>query len=286
MAPNINVPMLSLSLLEDLLQPVTHDLILSSLAREKRSRQPCVSCGAIHNSRASTGTGAGTGAIGKGNFVCKPGVDIYGHGKQQSSDSIVYFACLNCSRKIASSRYAAHLQRCLGGRASRNKSAIGTVGATSTVAVASPMSMSMSPSSPYITDDDSPPTKNGSGTSTKKRKLGNGISSTSARISNGTQYPHKQQHIKSEAASPAAQSDPGTTTARPDNGGMAGKSLPGARSRSDKTVPGSISNSPARKNKHGNDSPLLALHQSRSASPASRRSRGSTVKNEYSSESD
>lgn len=44
--------------------------------------------------------------------------DMYGIEK---SSEPRYFECLNCGRKIAGSRFAAHLERCLGGRNSRHK---------------------------------------------------------------------------------------------------------------------------------------------------------------------
>ncbi|VVT56774.1 uncharacterized protein SAPINGB_P005261 [Magnusiomyces paraingens] len=44
--------------------------------------------------------------------------DMYGIEK---STEPRYFECLNCTRKIAGSRFAAHLERCLGGRNSRHK---------------------------------------------------------------------------------------------------------------------------------------------------------------------
>lgn len=42
------------------------------------------------------------------------GKDIFGSDKV--SDSSVYFVCDNCGRNIAGSRFAAHINRCLGGR--------------------------------------------------------------------------------------------------------------------------------------------------------------------------
>lgn len=44
--------------------------------------------------------------------------DMYGIEK---STEPRYFECLNCTRKIAGNRFAAHLDRCLGGRNSRHK---------------------------------------------------------------------------------------------------------------------------------------------------------------------
>ena len=40
--------------------------------------------------------------------------DIFGNDKV--SDNSVYFVCTNCNRNIAGSRFANHINRCLGGR--------------------------------------------------------------------------------------------------------------------------------------------------------------------------
>ncbi|KAK9453874.1 hypothetical protein V1511DRAFT_489303 [Dipodascopsis uninucleata] len=148
--------MTTLSLLQDFMEQITHDITLSAFAKEKKSRQPCMTCGAVHNSRNGTGT----------NYVSRPGQDIYGRAKLQAADSALYFECLNCTRKIAASRYAAHLERCLGGRGSRGRAAASIL--SSALPAVSPMSMS--PSTPYGTDDE-PPTKQ----ITKKRRVQNGI---------------------------------------------------------------------------------------------------------------
>ncbi|KAK9478469.1 hypothetical protein V1514DRAFT_330792 [Lipomyces japonicus] len=185
----INLPKLSLTIFHDILQPITHDLTLEAFTREKRSRMPCPSCGAVHNSRSPS--------PGHGHYVSKPGLDIYGRTKQAASDSASYFECVNCSRKIASSRYAAHLERCLSGRgATRSKNAASSSSAALSLD-------SASPSSPYVTDDDSPVK------ATKRRKVGNGLAKN-------------QQHaygISTMPTSPASvistdfdnQSDPGIT---------------------------------------------------------------------------
>lgn len=43
-----------------------------------------------------------------------PGRDVFGNEK--IPDSARLFECTNCQRKIAGSRFAAHIDRCLGGR--------------------------------------------------------------------------------------------------------------------------------------------------------------------------
>ncbi|KAK7208002.1 hypothetical protein BZA70DRAFT_272705 [Myxozyma melibiosi] len=211
----INVPLMSLSLLEDLLQPLTHDIFLTAFTREKRSRLPCPSCGAIHNSRASP---AAQSALGKGNYVNKPGLDIYGQPKQQASDPNSYYECSNCARKIAVSRYAAHLERCLSGRSTRTRNAANSNSGTQSVA--SPMSMS--PSSPYVTEDEPSTPK----PATKKRKIANA----------------KHSHAKSGKTLPTshmsdgAYSDSGSTITV--NGRLAHRD---SKRKGDKTLPGRTS---------------------------------------------
>ncbi|KAJ8101227.1 hypothetical protein POJ06DRAFT_289711 [Lipomyces tetrasporus] len=196
----------SLSLLQDLVQPITHDIALVAFSKEKRSRQPCPSCGAIHNSRASSGV------VGKGHYIARPGQDIYGRVKQNASESGSYYECNNCARKVAASRYAAHLERCLGGRGARNKNAASTA-----ATIASPLSLS--PSSPYVTEDESPPTK----PALKKRKVGNGTAKV-------------QQHAQGVSTMPNSpstsngvheldnHSDPGESTGRSSAKTVPGKS--------------------------------------------------------------
>ncbi|KAK9253876.1 hypothetical protein V1507DRAFT_457114 [Lipomyces tetrasporus] len=205
--PLINLRLLSLSLLQDLVQPITHDIALVAFSKEKRSRQPCPSCGAIHNSRASSGV------VGKGHYIARPGQDIYGRVKQNASESGSYYECNNCARKVAASRYAAHLERCLGGRGARNKNSAASTAAT----IASPLSLS--PSSPYVTEDESPPTK----PALKKRKVGNGTAKV-------------QQHAQGVSTMPNSpstsngvheldnHSDPGESTGRSSAKTVPGKS--------------------------------------------------------------
>ncbi|KAK9239329.1 hypothetical protein V1525DRAFT_398474 [Lipomyces kononenkoae] len=213
--PQINLALLSLSLLQDLVQPITHDIALEAFSREKRSRQPCPSCGAIHNSRASSG------AVGKGHYIARPGQDIYGRAKQHASESGSYFECTNCARKVAGSRYAAHLERCLGGRGTRNKN---TVTSSSAPSIASPMSLS--PSSPYGTEDESPPTK----PATKRRKMVNGTAKS-------------QQHAQGVSTmpnSPVTSNGVHELDSHSDPGEVAGRSIAkaGHGRSSEKTLPG------------------------------------------------
>ncbi|KAK9448780.1 uncharacterized protein V1518DRAFT_418204 [Limtongia smithiae] len=239
---------LSMSLFQDLLQPVMHDIAVAALTREKRSRQPCPSCGCVHNSRAgaevsaasspssassssgSSATSTTSSALGKGNYVSRPGLDIYGRAKQQASDANMYFDCPNCSRKIAAARSAAHLERCLSGRAARNsRNAATTASSAVHSAVASPMAMS--PSSPYVTDDEVAPQK----PAPKKRKLANGTSKAQQQHNAGT-------GSKTTPSSPAAHSyaenhAESAVTAR---SGSPHRSVVRSRS-SEKTLPGHMS---------------------------------------------
>lgn len=48
------------------------------------------------------------------------GKDVFGNDK--ISDSSIYFSCPNCSRNIAGSRFANHINRCLGGRNTKKDS--------------------------------------------------------------------------------------------------------------------------------------------------------------------
>ncbi|KAK9465101.1 hypothetical protein V1512DRAFT_75232 [Lipomyces arxii] len=211
----INLPLLSLSLLQDIIQPITHDIVLSAVSREKQSRQPCPSCGATHNSRA----------VGKSNYVSRPGQDIYGRVKQKAGDSSSYFACTNCARKIAASRYAAHLERCLGGRGSRNRKywflTFDSLAATSSAAqsMASPMS---SPPSPYVSDDDSFPKP-----SYKKRKLMNSSAKSHSQHAHGiSTAPNSPSSLLAAGSTENDNySDPGTTE-RSNEKRFADKTLP------------------------------------------------------------
>ncbi|CEP25068.1 unnamed protein product [Cyberlindnera jadinii] len=47
-------------------------------------------------------------------FVSIQGRDVFGNEK--IPDSSRYFECRNCQRRIAGNRFAAHIDRCLGGR--------------------------------------------------------------------------------------------------------------------------------------------------------------------------
>lgn len=66
----------------------------------------------------STGSRKGTPTPASASLSSSALEDMYGVEK---STEPRYFECTNCGRKIAGSRFAAHLERCLGGRNSRHK---------------------------------------------------------------------------------------------------------------------------------------------------------------------
>mmetsp|Transcript_26452 Transcript_26452/g.37243 ORF Transcript_26452/g.37243 Transcript_26452/m.37243 type:complete len:268 (-) Transcript_26452:20-823(-) len=52
-------------------------------------------------------------------IVCKPGHDIFGHTQSDMQNTNECFTCVNCSRIVVASRYAPHLEKCMGlGRSS------------------------------------------------------------------------------------------------------------------------------------------------------------------------
>lgn len=111
-------------ILDDLLKPVTHEAVAQAVQEEKRIRarygQDFVA--KPGNTTLPPGIRAKsaqkTEVAGRVAFVKIQGKDMY--GLEKASD-VRYFECLNCSRKIAGSRFAAHMERCLNGRNSRNK---------------------------------------------------------------------------------------------------------------------------------------------------------------------
>lgn len=52
-------------------------------------------------------------------IICKPGHDIFGHTQSDIQNTNECFTCVNCSRVVVASRYAPHLEKCMGlGRSS------------------------------------------------------------------------------------------------------------------------------------------------------------------------
>lgn len=135
---------MSVSILRDILETVTHEVFFEAIMREQitRARYGKLEAGntpqPIETPISSTSSFQQNGnLLSAGNSVNNTnnnsrtsspnpelltriqyynvmGRDIFGNEKQ--SDSSRYFTCDNCSRKIAGNRFAAHIDRCLGGR--------------------------------------------------------------------------------------------------------------------------------------------------------------------------
>jgi hypothetical protein len=108
-------------ILEELLKPMTHEATLQAYEREKTIRKrygegfvakPVSET--IKNPKAKPGQKLEV--PGRIAYNKEPGKDIYGNEK---STSTKYFECPGCKRKVASSRLAAHIERCLSGRNAR-----------------------------------------------------------------------------------------------------------------------------------------------------------------------
>ncbi|KAK9470629.1 uncharacterized protein V1510DRAFT_422579 [Dipodascopsis tothii] len=127
----VNISALSVGLLQDLVQPLSYEIALKAFYEAKGSQVPCARCSSLKCKH----------------YVQQASKDIYG---RDSTPETSYFECANCARKISGARYAAHLERCLSGRNTRNKAAASIAQSTASPA-------SVSPSSPYVTEDESPP---------------------------------------------------------------------------------------------------------------------------------
>ncbi|KAH3669287.1 hypothetical protein OGAPHI_001408 [Ogataea philodendri] len=133
----------SISILEDMLCEITGEIISRSILEEKLLRQQFgpvqqqvfadegeTTVGTLKKLRQTAGNSDNSSTnssalgtpqpgengsavdVGRVNFV-RNGKDIFGKNTA-SGDS--YFQCLNCDRKIAGGRFAAHIDKCLGGR--------------------------------------------------------------------------------------------------------------------------------------------------------------------------
>lgn len=111
-------------ILDDLLKPMAHEVTSQALQLEKRIRGQYGSdfIAKPYNTTLPPGIRAKsaqkTEVAGRVAYIKVQGQDMYGNEK---SNDVRYFECLNCSRKIAGSRFAAHMERCLNGRNSRAK---------------------------------------------------------------------------------------------------------------------------------------------------------------------
>ncbi|GMM57474.1 SAGA histone acetyltransferase complex subunit [Maudiozyma humilis] len=95
---NETVESLSAGIYSNLISALVQDLVARETAKQRllAARYP----GAQPYHRDDTGA-----------------LDIHGQPKTQESSR--YFLCKNCGREISANRFAAHLERCLGGRGGR-----------------------------------------------------------------------------------------------------------------------------------------------------------------------
>lgn len=107
-----------------MLKPIAHEVTSQAIQIEKqiRSQYGPDFVAKPYNTKLPPGVRAKsaqrTELAGRVAYVKASGRDMYGNEK---SSDVRYFECLNCSRKIAGSRFAAHMERCLNGRNSRTK---------------------------------------------------------------------------------------------------------------------------------------------------------------------
>ncbi|KAI8339044.1 hypothetical protein BC941DRAFT_421960 [Chlamydoabsidia padenii] len=94
-APKTTIATTALSLLGDLMDECIYD-ILSDVHRDiKQSNDICQICQTTCR-----------------HHVQKPGCDIF--GKSYNVNNLPSYECVNCQKMIASTRYAPHLEKCLG----------------------------------------------------------------------------------------------------------------------------------------------------------------------------
>ncbi|CAN6657003.1 hypothetical protein TRVA0_029S01178 [Trichomonascus vanleenenianus] len=129
---------LSVMIFKDLLKPLTHEATLKAIQKEKVIRrkygkefiartptpgtpQSTASSAASTPKSRANGTPNGSAARvevhGRIIYSKLPGRDIYG---KEKNTQVQYFECSNCKRKVAGSRFAAHIERCLSGRNNRS----------------------------------------------------------------------------------------------------------------------------------------------------------------------
>ena len=97
-AGNETVESLSVGIYDNLITSLVQDIVARETAKQRllNARYP----DAVPYHRDDTGA-----------------LDIHGQPKTQESSR--YFMCKNCGREISANRFAAHLERCLGGRGGR-----------------------------------------------------------------------------------------------------------------------------------------------------------------------
>ncbi|ODV84482.1 hypothetical protein CANARDRAFT_29031 [[Candida] arabinofermentans NRRL YB-2248] len=151
MPENLTYSQLSASILEGMITEITHEIISkwilttktiksqygynaysssssgsSSVTLTEIATLPYNGNGSLGNSRDGSGynTGSNTGTpqpdqvrlngIGQGQGHSNESVN--GNGISINGGTDLYFKCLNCDRKISGNRFAAHIDKCLGGR--------------------------------------------------------------------------------------------------------------------------------------------------------------------------
>lgn len=132
----------SVAIYKDIVDSLSHQIIVESLIKEQITRQQfgkltksTTPQPIFDNNLLSASNNSGNGGnslsqtpsqcnsrisspntelLTRNEFVNVLGRDIFGNEKVP--DSARYFTCTNCSRKISGNRFAAHIDRCLGGR--------------------------------------------------------------------------------------------------------------------------------------------------------------------------
>jgi SAGA-associated factor 11 len=116
----------SVMILQDLIKPMAREAMLKAFLREKSIRAK-YGKEFVAKPRSSSEVSSGTSTPkskanqsieikGRVAYSRIQGRDIYGNEKPTA---VLYFECVNCKRKVAGSRFAAHIERCLSGRNSR-----------------------------------------------------------------------------------------------------------------------------------------------------------------------
>ncbi|RHZ81188.1 hypothetical protein Glove_123g206 [Diversispora epigaea] len=161
-------PALTFSILCDLLDECTIDVIFEAHREAKLAASKCQLCNAECRS-----------------YVAQPGLDIFGNHPQPNNSPT--FECVNCQRPYPSQRYAPHLEKCMG-LAGRSSSRVANLR----------MGNERNPSSPHTPlHSEDPSDSDGSLYTDKKRKKVNGKS----RASSPAKYPKvkKQKSIQSDS---------------------------------------------------------------------------------------
>lgn len=85
---------MSVSILNDMIEPIVREVFMETIVEEQQIR---AKYGQVASSE-------------------RPMAKFATPSAKASADESEYFECLNCGRKIVGGRFAAHIDRCLGGR--------------------------------------------------------------------------------------------------------------------------------------------------------------------------